>query len=87
MTPPFVAHASVRNTPKPAAASAQAQAKPGGNQQTGSLADKNCGNQHQEQAEAAPQPVRDAERQADECQQREEGVDADFDAHPTAQRD
>ena len=45
------------------------------------------GHEHQKQAEAAPQSVSGAERQADDRQQREEGVDAQLDAHPTAQRD
>ena len=55
--------------------------------QAGGLAHQDSAGEHQEQAEAAAQAVRDAERQADEGQQREEGMDAQFDAHPTAQRD
>ena len=67
---------------------AQAETEPGGDNEAGRLADQNRRNQHQEEAQAATDAFlfRSAERQADQRQQGEEGVDAQLDSHPTAQR-
>ena len=66
---------------------AQPQAQPCGHQQARGLAHDDRGHHHQKQAQSARPAVRGAEHQADDSQQGEEGVDAQLDAHPTAQRD
>ncbi len=67
---------------------AQAQAEPGGDHEAGGFADQDGGDQHQEEAQAATHAaaVGGAERQADQGQDGKEGVDAQLDAHPAAQR-
>ena len=66
---------------------ADAQTKPCGDQDAGGFTHHHGGYQDQEKAQAARHAVRGAEQQAHHRQQREEGVDAQLDAHPTAQRD
>ena len=58
-----------------------------GSSRTGDLAHRDRRAQHQEQAQAARHAVGGAERQANDRQQWEKGVDAHFDAHPTSQGD
>ena len=65
---------------------AQAKAEPCGDQQPGNFAHDDGGHQNEEQAEAAPPAVGSAEAETHHGQQREKGMDAQFDAHPAAQR-
>jgi len=65
---------------------AQAQTEPGCDQNASSFADDDRGYQYEEQGQATGNSVRDADSEADERQQGEECVDAQFDAHPAAHR-
>ena len=66
---------------------AQAQAEPGGDHEAGRLTHQHRGNKYEKQHKTLAQAFRGAERQADQGEQGKEGVDAQLDAHPTAQRD
>ena len=66
---------------------AQTQAEPGRGDEAGGLADQDRGNKNEKQHEAAAHSVFGAERKTDQGEQGEEGVDAQLDAHPAAQRD
>ena len=65
---------------------AQAQSQPCGDEQARGFAGNDGGGEGEEQSHAALPFVAAAEPQEDEDQQREEEVDAQFDAHPAPQR-
>ena len=66
---------------------AQAEAKPGCHQQPCCFPDDDCCREHEKQANAAQCAVVCAEHQAHDRQQREKGVDAELNSHPSAQGD
>ncbi len=66
---------------------AQPQSQPGSHQHPRRLAHQHGEDNHQKQGQAARRPVGRIEDQAKDGQKREKSMDAQFHAHPTAQRD
>ena len=68
---------------------AEAEAKPGGDEEAGEFASGQGGDDDEPEGEAGTSAGADAlpKNKAGDSQQKEEGVDAYFDAHPPAKRD